>query len=421
MQQLNSLRSAALAAVVTAPLAAGAQDVRPERVGLSPERLERVGALVERHVEAGDIAGAVTLVARDGRIAHLDAHGQSDLESGAPMQTDTIFRIASMSKPVAAVAIMMLVEEGRVRLDDPVARFIPEFESTEVAVEIEDEGGPGFGPPEQDSGPPEFYRRPADRDITVYDLLTHTSGVMSGPLSNSVGQPASEDRHELGLQWVENIGDAPVEFEPGSRWAYSALAGFDVLSRIVEIASDQRFDRFLDERIFAPLGMDDTFFWPTSVQRERLANSYVQGEDGLTPRENPDSMSGERYFSGAGGLMTTAADYARFGMMLAGDGAHDGVRILSPNAAELLRSAHIPDTLPGRQPGEGFGLGMRVVTDPVELNSLLSEGSFGWSGFYGTHFWVDPVEDLVGVYMVQTSVPGLREDFETAVMQAVVE
>lgn len=421
MQALKLLSRSALVAAAALPIALHAQTVRPEQVGLSSERLERVGALVERHLEDDAIAGAVTLVARDGRIAHLEAHGELDLESGTPMQADSIFRIASMSKPVAAVAIMMLVEEGRVGLDDPVSRFIPEYEGTQVAVEIEAEGGPGFGPPQQQEGPPDFYTRPAERDITVFDLLTHTSGVMSGPLSNSVGQPASQERHDAGLEWIESIADAPVEFEPGSRWAYSALAGFDVLSRIVEIASGRSFDAFLDERVFGPLGMDDTFFWPSDAQRERLASSYVRGEDGLTPRENPDSMSSPRYFSGAGGLMTTAADYAQFGMMLAGSGTLDGERILSPRSVELMRGEHIPDTLPGRPPSEGYGLGVRVVTDPVAMRSLLSKGSYGWSGFYGTHFWVDPVENLVAVYMAQTSVPGFREDFETAVMQAVVE
>ena len=413
MKSPTSLLTTALVALTVLPLAAGAQAVRPEQVGLSSQRLERIDALVERQIEAERIAGAVTLVARDGRIAHLQAHGLADLES--------IFRIASMSKPVAGVAIMMLVEDGLVRLDDPVSRFIPDYEDTEVAVAIEDDGGFGFGPPQQDEGPPEFYRRPAERDVTVYDLLTHTSGVMSGRLSNSVGQSASQERHDIGLAWTENIADAPVEFEPGSRWSYSALAGFDVLSRIVEIASGETFDEFLGERLFGPLGMDDTFFWPSNAQRERLASSYTRGENGLTPRQNPDSMSGVRYFSGAGGLMTTAEDYAQFAMMLAGGGEHGGVRILSPRSVELMRAAHIPDTLPGRQPGEGFGLSVRVVTDPVAMNSLLSEGSFGWSGFYGTHFWVDPRENLVGIYMVQTSVPGIREDFETAVMQAVVE
>lgn len=407
------------AALFSLSVATHAQTVEPEQVGLSSERLKRVNEVVARQIEAERIAGAVTLVARNGRITHLEAHGVADLESGAPMQRDTIFRIASMSKPVAGVAIMMLVEEGLVRLDDPVSRFIPDFADSEVAVEIEEPGG--FGPPSDDSGPPEFYTRPAERDITVYDLLTHTSGVMSGPLSNSIAQPASEERHNMGLAWVENIADAPVEFEPGSRWSYSALAGFDVLSRIVEIASGQTFDEFLEQRLFAPLGMEDTFFWPSNAQRERLASSYVAGQDGLRARENPDSMSGVRYFSGAGGLMTTAEDYAQFAMMLANGGELGGVRILSPRSVELMRSPHVPDTLPGRSPGEGFGLSVRVVTDPVEQRTFLSKGSFGWSGFYGTHFWVDPVENLVGVYMVQTFAPGSWEAFETAVMQAVVE
>ena len=262
---------------------------------------------------------------------------------------------------------------------------------------------------------------PAARELTVLDLLTHTSGVMSGRMSNSVGQPASAKRHDEGLKWTEAIADAPLEFQPGSRWSYSALAGFDVLSHIVEIASGQGFDKFLAERLFQPLAMQDAFFWPSAAQRARLATVYQRRDGALVQSENPDSMSSPKYFSGAGGLMTNAETYAQFGMMLANRGALNGHQILSPRSVELMGSAFIPDTLPGRQPGEGYGLGVRVMTDPVARGTYLSKGSFGWSGVYGTHFWVDPEKNLVGVLLAQTSSRTLLSDFENAVLQAVVE
>lgn len=417
-QRLRSLTAwLALALLVTT--AARAEDVAPEQVGVSEDRLARISALVERHIAAGEITGAVTLVARDGRIVHHEAQGLMDLESATPMQRDTIFRIASMSKPVAGVAILMLVEEGKLRLDDPVSRFIPSFAEAEVAMAIE-RPAPAFGPAPT-AGAPEFYTVPSTREVTVLDLLTHTSGVMSGPMSNSVAQRAAAQRHELGLAWVEQIGAAPLEFAPGTRWAYSALAGFDVLSRIVEVASGQSFDEFLRQRIFEPLGMQDIFFWPSAVQRERIVTSYSLTDQGLVPRDNPDSMSGPRYFSGAGGLMTTAEAYAQFAMMLANGGELDGVRILSPRMVELMGSAFIPDSLPGRPAGEGYGLSVRVVTDPVARRTLLSKGTFGWSGAYGTHFFVDPKENLAAILMIQTPIRSMRPEFEDAVMQALVE
>jgi len=404
--------------VVALPLAAAAQSVEPEQVGLSSQRLQRIQEFVQRYIDSGDIAGAVTLVARNGQIAHLEAQGMADVDSDTPMQKDHIFRLASMSKPVAGVAILMLVEEGKVRLADPVSKFLSGYGEQEVAVVTASSapGGSGFGGP-----PPEFYSVPAEREITVLDLLTHTSGLMSGRVGSSETRDDFESRHDVGLAWVDDIASAPLEFQPGSRWAYSAVGGFDVLSRIVEVASGQDFDEFLNERIFEPLGMQDIFFWPNAVQRERLVTSYPRGEQGLEPRDNPDSMSGARYFSGAGGLMSTASAYAQFAMMLANGGALNGTRLLSPRTVELMGSAFIPDTLEGRSAGEGYGLSVRVVSDPVARRSPLSEGSFGWSGAYGTHFWADPKENLVGVLMIQTPVREMRPDFENAVMQSVVD
>ena len=422
----RSWLSFVLGAAPVAAVWAAAQTAPPESVGISAERLHRVDELVQRNIDAGEISGAVTLVARNGQIVHLAAHGVMDVASKKPMQPDTVFRIASMSKPVAAVAILMLMEEGKVRLNDPISKFIPSYADAEVAIAKPAAGGGAAAAAPAAAGaagapPPQFYKVPATRPITVLDVLTHTSGVMSGPMSNSVGNASFEKRHEVGLKWVEPVGDAPLEFQPGSRWSYSAVAGFDVLSRIVEVASGQTFDQYLAQRIFQPLGMQDATFWPSTAQRARLVTSYQRRDGKLVPNENPDSMSGQKYFSGAGGLMATAESYAQFGMMLANGGALNGHRLLSPRSVELMGSAFIPDTLPGRQPGEGYGLGVRVITSSAARGTWLSAGSFGWSGAYGTHFWVDPSKKLVAVLMAQTPNRQFQSDFENAVLQAVVD
>jgi CubicO group peptidase (beta-lactamase class C family) len=424
----HKLASLALGALlVAAPgFVLRAETATPQSVGLSSERLQRVHELVERNIAAGEIAGAVTLVARNGQVAYLEAQGVMDLESKRPMRPDSMFRIASMSKPVAAVAILMLAEEGKVRLSDPVSRFIPAYAEIEVAMAKPATPGPG-GPPVAapaagpGAPPPPFYTVPATRQITVLDLLTHTSGLMSGPMGNSAGNAAFNRRHDFGLKWVEELGATPLEFQPGARWAYSAVAGFDVLAHIVEIASGQEYAQFLSQRLFGPLGMGDVTFWPSAEQRTRLATVYQRRDGALVKGDNPDSMSGEKYHGGGGGIMTTAETYAQFAMMLANGGELNGVRILSPRTVELMGSAFIPSTLPGRPAGEGYGLGVRVVTDDAARGTWLSEGSFGWSGVYGTHFWVDPKENLVGILLAQTSNRALLSDFENAVMQAVVD
>lgn len=415
------------ALLVAAPgFAIRAETAAPQTVGLSGERLERVHALVARTIAAGEIAGAVTLVARNGQVAYLEAQGVMDLESKRPMQTDSMFRIASMSKPVAAVAILMLAEEGKVRLDDPVSRFIPSYANLEVAVAKP--ARPGAGGPQAAAtrggpggAPPEFYTVPAEREITVLDLLTHTSGLMSGPIGNSAGNAGFNKRHDVGLKWVEELAASPLEFQPGTRWAYSAVAGFDALARIVEIASGQEYNDFLVQRLFGPLDMRDVTFWPNAEQRTRLATVYQRRDGRLVESDNPDSMSGEKYHGGGGGIMTTAETYAQFAMMLANGGELNGVRILSPRTVELMGSAFIPSTLPGRPAGEGYGLGVRVVTDSAARGTWLTEGSFGWSGVYGTHFWADPKENLVGIVLAQTSSRTFLTDFENAVMQALVD
>jgi CubicO group peptidase (beta-lactamase class C family) len=391
-----------------------AQTAKPESVGMSRERLDRINEFMDKHIKAGDISGGVTLVARHGKIVHLEAHGLMDLQSGKPVTKTTMYRVASMSKPITALAVLMLVEEGKIRLNDPISMYLPSFAKQMVAV------------PKGTSPRDGFDTVPVKRPITVKDLLTHTAGFQSGAYSTTPESASlSQRRHELGLSYVDQLGTAPLDFQPGSTWAYSPVAGFDVLSRIVEKASGMTFDAFLQQRIFKPLGMKDITFWPNAEQRTRLASSYVAGPKGLQPRPDPDSMSGEHYFSGAGGLIASAESYARFAMLLAQGGALDGTRLLGKRTAEVMRSPLIPNTLipdqpPIIRPGDGFGLGVKVLADPLVMDGLLPKGTFGWFGFYGTQLIIDPEDELVAVMLVQTFLPVMSDEFENVVMQAVV-
>jgi len=414
-------------ALLALPLAAtSVPSAKPEEVGVSSERLKRINQMIQRRIDAGELSGAVTIVARKGRVVHLEAQGVMDLETKKPMTKDAMFRVASMTKPVTGLAIMMMLEEGKVRLTDPVSRFIPEFRGTKVAVALPSQGRGGVSvvlstPPGGPPPPPPFYTMPAEREVTVRDLLTHVSGLASGPMSNSEAQKLNRLPEENLASYIPRLGSTPLEFQPGSRWQYSPQAGFDTLGRIVEIVSGMPLDRFFRERIFSPLGMKDIYFWPPDEVWPRVATVYRRTPQGLEKSPNPNSMQSKVYFMGAGGLVATAGDYLPFGVMLANGGQLNGKRLLSPKTVEMMRAVHVPDTLPGRQPGEGYGLSVRVVSDHAKRGTLLSSGSFGWSGAYGTHFFVDPVEQVVGVLMVQTSIQELQRDFEDAVMQSIVE
>jgi len=403
-----------LAGLAATSLAATAAPPAPISQGVSAPRLARITEFVDREMAAGEVAGAVTLVARNGKVVHLQAQGYADIASKKPMQKDNLFRIASMTKPIVATSILILVEEGKVRLDDPVSRFIPAFRDVKVAV-------PRAVPAGSAPGTPAYYTVPADRPITVLDLLTHTGGLVSGPISTAAAAKVMDRRRAEGIKALEDLAAVPLEFQPGTRWQYSGLAGFELLARIVEIASKQRFGDFMQQRICAPLGMKDTTFWPTDAQRARLATLYVMGEKGMAPNPDPDRLNTPVLDSGGGGLITSIESYARFAMMLANGGELDGVRILSPASVRIMGSRVIPETLPGRQPGEGYGLGVRSVTDAAARHTLIGTGSFGWSGAYGTHFWVDPSRKLAAIFFVQTPGQPRTGDFETAVMQAVLD
>src|SRR6476620_8265872 len=394
---------------------------KPDDVGISAQRLQRIHELMQRHIDAGDYSGSVTLVARNGRIAHLEAQGLMDIETRKPMTTDAMFRIMSMTKPIVGVAVMMMIEEGKVRLNDPISKFIPEFKNIKVGVLQGTQPAPA--PAGQRGAPPRFYTVPAEREITVKDLLTHTSGLVSGPISNSENAKVALKGKESNADYIPRLGQVPLEFQPGTRWAYSAQAGFDTLVLVVERASGMKFEQFASQRIFGPLGMKDTFFYPAASYNPRIVTRYNKTDKGLVKQNNPGFMNGV-FFSGGGGLFTTAEDYLQFGLMLMNGGELNGKRLLSPRTVELMRSPFIPDTLAGRTRGESFGLSVRVVTDPIQRGTSISVGSFGWSGAYNTHFWVDPKEKVVAVMMTQiendqTRGEG-RVDFENAVMQAIV-
>jgi CubicO group peptidase (beta-lactamase class C family) len=397
-----------------ATLAGSIPTAKPEEVGLSSERLERIGPAMQRHIDAGEIAGVVTLVARRGRIAHFEAYGYSDIAKRTPMRTDHIFGLASSSKPITAVAILMLLESGEVRLQDPVSKFIPEFAaSAQVAV------------PKEGGAENAFDLVPATRPITVRDLLTHGSGLMSGGLGQRAAQATTQRTPQDTLAtYIPKLGAAPLDFQPGTLWRYSGLAGFDVLSRIVEVASQQSFDEFLRERIFEPLDMPDTAFRYTGRQAERLAAVHAR-RDG-TLQATPRDLSQVAYFSGAGGLSASVEDYLQFAQMLLNRGELAGQRLLGPRTVESMTANHTGDMVNGQfgRParGMGFGLGMQVVLDPIAADLAVSKGAISWPGGSGVAHWIEPAEELVSIYFIQGGQGGpARQAFENAVRQAIID
>jgi CubicO group peptidase (beta-lactamase class C family) len=327
----------------------------------------------------------------------------------------------SMTKPVVGVAVMMMVEEGKVRLTDPVSKFIPDLQGLSAVV-LNADGRIAPAPSGAVTAAMPSRVVAADRETTVRDLLTHTSGLMSGGMSASSNNDVMPKAGETVAQIMPRLKKVPLDFQPGTRWAYSGQFGFDVLLRVVEVASGMPFDQFARQRIFEPLGMKDTSFYPMAGN-PRIATLYEQSNGSLRKAANPAFMNGV-YLSGGGGLYSTAEDYLQFALMLLNRGQLDGKRLLSTRSVDVMSSVFAPDTLPGRLAGEGFGLSVRVVDNPAARNTYLSKGSYGWSGAFNTHFFIDPTERIIGVFMTQ--IVGLatrgeiRDDFETAVMQSIV-
>jgi len=368
----------------------------PESVGMSSERLTRLHEAMQGLVDDGRLAGITTMIARQGKIADFQSYGFREIEADDPMAEDAIFRIYSMSKPITGVALMMLYEEGKFRLSDPVRRYIPEFSDLKVAA--------SWGP----DGP---VLEDADHAMTIRELMTHTAGLAYG-----IGDPhpadrlyASENVLDSGgtlKDMIDKLAGLPLRQQPGTRWTYSIAV--DVQGYLVEVLSGQAFDEFLQERILDPLGMVDTGFHVPSEKHGRFAQVYGYGEDrALVAPPAPDASSGPRpfldpatFFSGGGGLVSTTMDYMRFCQMLLNGGELDGVRILSPTTVAMMSSNHLPRDMGEYAPGAGFGLDFSVVLDPVEAGSV-SAGEYSWGGAAGTWFWIDPVEDLIFVGMIQ--------------------
>jgi CubicO group peptidase (beta-lactamase class C family) len=381
-----------------------------EQVGLSSRRLQRIDAVMQSFIDRGVISGAVTLVARQGRVAHLVAHGQMDLAAARAMQPDTIFRLASMTKPVISAAILMLFEEGQLLLSEPVSAFIPEFKSLQVAVP--NPPAPAWLATDLAAGG--FHLVPAQREITLRDLLTHTSGLGSGiDGPAALGSAAFARNRKAGetlADVVPDMAQVPLSFQPGTTWEYSPAFGFDTLGRVVEIVSGLALDQFLQQRFFEPLGMRDTSFLVPAEKLGRVAVAYERTANGLQPGTPLRFLTlstdpTNRYFSGGAGLAGTAHDYSRFALMLANGGQLDGQRFLSRRTVGLMGSNQIGDLPLDRAPGDmrgyRFGLGVRVLDKPTEAASLASAGTFGWAGAFGTNSWIDPSQQMVGLLLIQ--------------------
>ncbi len=419
---LGPLLSALLLAAVPLLRAEAPPTVRPESVGLSSDRLHRLRSVMQQYVDQGQVAGVVTYLARHGRVVHHQAFGKADLEAGLPMRRDTIFRIASQTKAVTSVAVMMLVEEGRLGLSDPVSKYLPAFKKTTVAVAPTPNAGT--------STPASAV--PAKREITIRDLLTHTSGISYGTgLAQEQWKAAGiqgwyfADRGEPVSALVERMAALPMDAQPGEKFVYGYSS--DILGVVVEQVSGLSLADFFSKRITGPLGLQDTRFYLPAGQRGRLAAVYAAKDGRLERASDPQKgqghyLEGPRLaFSGGAGLLSTARDYGRFLQMLLSGGAIDGVRLLSPKTIELMTANHVGSLY--NDGNFGFGLGFEVVENLGKAGRYGSVGGFGWGGAYFTTYWVDPREELVAVFMAQLLPSGgldLQQKFRTLVYQSIV-
>ena len=421
--------------------AQGLAPVAPESVGLSTERLTRLEQVIQGYVDRGQVSGAVSLIARRGGQAHLRAYGMADEADGRSMETDAIFRIASMTKPISSVAVMMLYEEGHFRLNDPVGLYLPELGSLEVLHITDTANGV-------------FERVASERPVTIRHLLTHTSGITYRFLGSPAFAPSPAQSLLSGLyadagiadglaehngtieDLVTRLGRLPLMHQPGAAFSYGL--NVDVLGRLVEVVSGMSYDEFLRTRIFEPLGMEDTYFYVPSEKAGRLASLYAPSPSGVTEEEGTVAdryltysatySAGEQrtYFPGGAGLASTTRDYSRFLQMILNGGELDRVRLLGPVTVQLMLSDHIGEVPSGLvAPGSGgFGLGFAVMDSPNVVGDLLgSEGGAYWSGFFGTGFWVDPREDLLGVLMIQMfpNATDIQDKFRIMTYQSIVE
>ena len=391
-----------LALTLLAPaLAAELPKATGDAEGMSSERLARITATLRADVESKKIPGAVLLVARHGKVVQYEAVGKIDPAGSTPMSRDGIFRIYSMSKPITSVAAMMLVEEGKLKLDDPVSKYIPSFDDVKVGVEKPDPNG----------GKPTLELVPARRKMTVQDLLRHTSGLSYGFFGNSLVKTAYDDARLLAedvdnAAFAEKIAKLPLAWQPGTTWEYSHST--DILGRVVEVASGQSLYQFEKQRILDPLGMTDTAFYVGDANKhKRVAEPFADDRNFGLHADFFDPRVVGKWESGGGGMVSTAMDYARFAQMLLNGGTLDGKRYLSPKTVAFMASDHLgpavvrtPLYLPG--PGYAFGLGFAVRTSTGEASFPADIGTYYWGGAGGTYFWIDPKSDLLAVLMLQS-------------------
>jgi len=389
-----------------------------ESVGMSSERLERIKPVMQSYIDDNELVGAVTMVARHGKVIEFEKFGLLNQETSQPIEKDSIFRIYSMSKPITTVAAMQLYEQGKFQLTDPVEKYLPEFKNILVLTE---------------DGKLEKQKRP----FTIQMLMSHTAGLTYGVFGNTPVDQQYRKANILGnkdlAEMVTELGKIPLQYQPGTRWHYSVSV--DVLGRLVEVLSGQSFDVYLQENIFKPLAMNDTFFEVPANKVSRFGTNH---------RYNPETKRLEisdypatsqfandvTFFSGGGGLLSTAEDYMKFCQMLLNGGEFNGARILSRKTIDYMTQNHLNGIFADRsgesgenRPGAGFGLGFGVVVDPPKTGVVSSEGEYNWGGAAGTIFWIDPVEDLIAIVMIQhmnVQIP-LRNNFKALVYGAVTE
>lgn len=394
---------------------AGAQGLpkakTPEDVGFSSERLQRIAAGIQADVDKGVIPGAVVMIGRKGKIAYFEAIGYQDRENKIPMKRDSIFRIASMTKPFTSLAIMMLAEEGKIQLFQPVSRYLPEFKDLKVGVEKTDAA----------TGKTELTLVAPEREMTVQDLMRHTSGITYGifgksmvkSLYNKTKEGNPFDFTQTNAEMVTKLSKLPLCYQPGTTWDYSQST--DVLGRIVEVVSGLELDAFIAERINKPLKLSDSGFWAEGEKRlARVAEPQADPATGKRPAMMSDATKRPRWIAGGAGMFSTAADYARLCQMFLNKGALDNVRLVAPKTVDMMAANHLPagtriapgawaqfiGSLPSPEMGQGFGLGFCVRTDQGLNPSPGSVGDYYWAGAYGTYFWIDPKEQLFAILMM---------------------
>jgi CubicO group peptidase (beta-lactamase class C family) len=422
------LAMVSLAALSVQPALAAVHDLpsaSAESEGMSAERLGRLNSGMKELVDQGRLAGSVTMVARHGKVVEFDAVGKRDVASNAPMQKDSIFRIYSMSKPITGVAMMMLFEEGKWQLNDPVAKYIPEFAKLKV-----------YG---TDASNNVVMKDPA-HPVTMRELMSHSGGFTYGFFSNTAVDKLQIEADLLNPnntldEFIKRVAKLPLNAQPGTEWHYSISV--DIQGYIVQKLSGMPFEEFLEKRIFKPLGMVDTGFYVPKEKLNRFAEFYTYDKDGklqavgVKEGLNHDFAAKPALSSGGGGLVSTAADYMRFCQMLLNGGQLDGVRLLSPLTVELMHTNVLPANVPILAPGAGFGLDFAVYTDPVAAGGYFGKGSYFWGGAAGTWFWIDPVNDLIVLGMIQQAagtgavatgtVPDVRGLSHAWVYQAVIK